>query len=269
MKIAICLTGQPRTWKRSGMWWKNMFQQYDNTVDVFYHLWNYNTVSMSKLHRANPQTLTKNFVDYEEEELINFYQPKKHIFDKSELDVPNHLRQFAEHKFSTVGYYGWPTYGEPNITSISHQYYSWMMVANLKRQYELENNFEYDVCIHGRTDLDFTSGETETLIKSLPAPKPNTIYTVHNIFEYSKLCVGDIFFYSDSLTFDKISNYIRGSIYYIDGYFPQKKLPEEAFVYYLKMLNITISALDYRISPRVVLSKEHAQQYGIKQNETV
>jgi hypothetical protein len=263
MRIALCLSGQPRTWKRSGRWWKNMFQHYHHEVDIFYHMWNYNTEAQS-----STQDTSKQYVDCEQQELYEFLTPKMHIFDTSEFDAVKWLSSFSQCKFDLNNFSLGDKYSAPSILGVCSQYYSWMIAANLKRQYEIENNFEYDICIRGRTDLSFESENQSELLKKMPLPKNNTIYTVHNNLKYDSPSVGDLFFYSNSLTFDLVANFYRGCIFFVDSLFSVKKIPEESFFYYLKMLNIDVHTLNYIISPKVVRSESHIQKYGLKHYET-
>ena len=77
MKIAICLTGQLRTWKEA---YKNQQWFWETSgveVDYFVHTWNYSQdrTAVSKPYETRPIT------DEEYGEFLATYNPKKSILD--------------------------------------------------------------------------------------------------------------------------------------------------------------------------------------------
>jgi hypothetical protein len=118
------------------------------------------------------------------------------------------------------------------------QFYGLKKAAFIKRQYELEQGFEYDLVCRIRTDLllDYKISSDPIL--------PNTMYTCVNSHdvEYNTFRVGDIFYYADSYTYDQMSNFydafdyidatdvLRGSLVYP---------PELAFYFYMKTMGIS------------------------------
>lgn len=268
MRIAVCLAGQPRCWDKADRWWDICFSHYTDNIDVFYHFWNYKTVPKS----ADFDDTSKIIVSDEEFELINrSYRPKKYIIDKSELDVPKLMQDLTDQMKHSLPKPFCDIETQSVAHGISYQYYSWMKVAQLKRQYEIENNFEYDVCIHGRSDLawkDINSPFMQSKLSRLTRPENNNLYTVHNTHDHPYPGIGDVFFYADSLTFDIASNFFRGLRYILDSMFYEKLPPEKAFLYYAKMVNLNIFALDHDIIPLTVRELEYVQKYGLQHYET-
>jgi len=89
--------------------------------------------------------------------------------------------------------------------------YSFMQSANLKRQHEISNNFLYDVCISIDYTLKFDHS-TLTMFKSLMTkPKHNFVYTFNSelVEQHPGFKLNHRLFFSDSLTFDKLSQFYR------------------------------------------------------------
>lgn len=90
-------------------------------------------------------------------------------------------------------------------------FYSFMQSANLKRQHEISNNFLYDVCI----SIDYTvrfDHNTLTMFKSsMTKPKHNFVYTFNSelVGQHPYFKLNHHLFFSDSLTFDKLSQFYR------------------------------------------------------------
>ncbi|WP_347829002.1 hypothetical protein, partial [uncultured Planktomarina sp.] len=146
----------------------------------------------------------------------------------------------------------WPNIGEldywyskrittKSIPQFRNQFYSLIKVANLKRQYELENNFEYDVVIRMRPDSIFFT--TPNIVK----PTPNTIYTTHQRYSTSlnKFGIADVYYHCDSFTFDQISWFINSirSIDLLEMIENNKPMfsPEYALYYYVKSIGIDLT----------------------------
>jgi hypothetical protein len=269
MKIAVCLAGQPRCWEKSDRWWESCFSHYTDNVDVFYHFWNYKTVPKSADFNDNSKIIVS---DEEFEKMNLIYRPKKYTIDKSELDVPKLMQDFTNQMKHSLPNPFLQIETQSVAHAISYQYYSWMKVAQLKRQYEIENNFEYDVCIHGRSDLSWKNNKSPFIhnkLSKLPRPKNNNLYTVHNTYEHPYPGIGDVFWYADSLTFDIASNFFRGLRYILDSMFYTKLTPEKAFLYYAKMVNLNIYTLEPDLIPLTMRDQEYVDKYGLQHYEAV
>lgn len=118
MKICVCISGIPKFYLRSFEFLnKNLLSNFEN-VDIFFHCWE------------------NNISDLEKEKLLHTYKPKKTIFEQQK----QHIINYPYKQSKTL----------PN--NLFSQFYSIMKSNELKKEYELENNFEYDWCFRYRFD---------------------------------------------------------------------------------------------------------------------
>jgi len=176
MKIAICMSGQLRQWemaKENQKWfWKSSGAK---QVDYFIHTWDYSGdrkgVSQPYEWRDIPQE--------EFDKVIEWYEPKGYIFDDKKQDF---------------------FYQNDHWSSL---FYSLAQSLILKREYELKNNFEYDVVIKTRPDVVFDPRyhfSPEHL-------ENNLLYTTHGGImehEFGMYNVNDCVFYGNSYTMDLV-----------------------------------------------------------------
>lgn len=196
MKIALCISGQPRTWKQChGNWFENFHGGHD--IDTFFHFWDYNTYAS----RVNVQIGRKNnpdipITEQEKEEIVTTLKPKKYYFDSRKLNPTTDRDENLYTKYVKTPIGWW----------CRSQFYSQWYVSKLRRQYEVENNFEYDFVLRWRTDI-----MVKRPIHFPDVVKPNTMYTTHNGWMNNVKCfqVGDMLFGADSFTFDQISNLVE------------------------------------------------------------
>jgi hypothetical protein len=253
-RIALCFSGQPRTWKKCYNTWKMAFQDYQ--VDVFCHFWNFNTPSNLLLHETQDFYPKSEIVSPEERaELEAIFQPKSIVWQavKSNVNV-------ATNKVKNV------------IAGWTHsQFYSAMKAAWLKRQYELRNGIEYDVVVRMRTDLHFD--------KSIQIPdviEPSTLYSVQNLCvdEFGKFRISDIFFMTDSLTYDTIAGGFYDMFSYVDASsvnmnelrFP----PESALYYFAIMRGIKNVPTNLHVDFKIMRDQKHLDRAGkLHQYETI
>ena len=109
--------------------------------------------------------------------------------------------------------------------------------CQLKCDYEKENNFKYDIVVKSRFDLFFKHNIIEDL-----NIKENTIYAYSPTYDDDGVLdrVTDIFYYANSDTFNKLTNY-----YYDIKNLPEKYMtwdlpPEFAWYYYMVNLGINV-----------------------------
>jgi hypothetical protein len=189
-KIAVCLCGQSRTWKYCKESIKNFYDSsYHNSnnieVDYFIHTWDINTWRYPK----QDHSIFYNEQFTEHEDLCNFFNPKK-------FEIENH-ESFIEKR--NVLY--------PNTQYITWEslYHSIKKCMLLKRSYELENNFEYDIVVKARFDCFYTP-KTRFIIQP---PEILKAYTTHNIVKMKKEFLANNFdeaiFFADSKTMDLLS----------------------------------------------------------------
>lgn len=260
MRIAVCLSGQLREWRQCYTSWNILFNELkknpkleleDIQIDYFVHTWDFNSKSYSvwTAERFGQQGFVEPPTDQqtsnEIEEFIKIIQPKKFIVEneeksssrKSKLDERTQFR-LETYKWSPLGWAG-------------GQLYSIMMAGHLKKQYELENGFRYDMCVRLRPDLYFDDLNRRIFVTDFVKPKPKTLYTCHGFptDEMPHDGIGDIFFYSDSETYDVVSS-LYNWLPQLDPFaFRYDFKIEEMLVYVARMFHIGASKI--KIDPEV------------------
>jgi hypothetical protein len=192
MRIAVCISGQPRTWKVSYKSILNFFQLGEEVkVDYFIHAWDTN--SYRDMNTPRWECADYKIDNNDEEYNINkAFNPVYMIYEKYEP--------------------------EQYKTNWASMFYSFMRSVFLKMKYELENDFEYDIVVKTRFDINFPQNGMNSF--NAPINKffihkidPLTAYTTCSInrfpSEFFYLNFDDVFFYSDSKTMDLISNIYR------------------------------------------------------------
>lgn len=248
MKIAICFSGQIRTWDQCFETWFKLidelkrnpkFDGCNNEVDIFMHTWNFNTIPPHQWPvidgvRTEMNNVYNNVSQDEIDALVSIMEPKKIIiedFNKSssrEKFLFDQSQRIGNDKCGVIFWGG-------------SQLYSLMRAGQLKRDYEIENGFEYDICIKMRYDGRFLPYDLDLLISEIPISiEPQTIYSMHsaNINEFPYELIGDIFFYSDSQTYDVLSSFYSWLPTYDYGSFPTNVRIEGVFSYHARSFNI-------------------------------
>lgn len=244
-KIAVCFSGQIRTWRKCVDTWHHILEHEGSrdNIDVFCHFWDFNTVPNSVPDHPKVSELA----DLDEiNAVMEYLKPKKYVIE-SERSFP----LFDPNQAITHG---------PFIS----QFYSIMRSANLKRQYEIENNMMYKGVVRARYDAYYTGNMTE----SYRSIQPNTMHGFHMgwIPTINRGRMGDIFWIADSDTYDIICDY------YINlGYIDRKwftdttehntqswgdcDTPENVFFHYLKKNGIQLQTNHWDIK----LMRENAE----------
>jgi|688.fasta_scaffold56004_2 hypothetical protein len=244
MKIAVCVSGQPRTWESCYPRWIEILAS-QGEVDFFFHLWDYNTLPNLLSTVGDGMKLEDELLsDDEKTRLIETFKPKKYIFE-SRKDIQYwNCNIPVKHQFGA-----WT----------KEQFYSLYYCSLLKRQWELENDFRYDVVIRLRADLWFLDDF------KLNDPVPRTLYTSHNGWDEKHGCyrVGDIFYYADSHTFDQVSEFFKFLSYTPTTYIvsPDQCPPPEVAMYFY-MVNIGILNHPTNISMKVKRDQRVLQYKG-------
>ena len=153
MKVALCLSGQPRVVDVGYHKLSQAILHHDD-VDVFIHTWfdpeNLSTNSVipgRESHSLDPQAIDK---------LVSYYNPKKIYVEKPKSWKRNY--GFPDKCFT----HGW-TWGpevaggievakEYCINTTHSMFYSMMMANLIKEQYSSETGVEYDLVISNRID---------------------------------------------------------------------------------------------------------------------
>lgn len=247
IKIAVCINGQPRTWAKCYQTWHNLFSRFDADIDYFYHVWDFNSLPQI-LNDLTPQPVSQQELN----DLQDAVKPKKFLvegYDKS-MKVMKDLNENGNK---------YPLSGGTPVHWSGSQFYGTLRAAHLKREYEIENNFEYDICFKMRTDLYFSEEAIENFLNEFKEPELNTIYSCHNGHSpnFPFFRIGDIFYYSDSITFDVLSDFYRFlPVIGIQPFGHDNNPPEIPFAFYTKMMRIKNKSK--HVDPKVMRTEEYA-----------
>lgn len=220
-KIAICFSGQLRTWKQCKDTWHNVLVNHGSSenVDVFCHIWDYNT----KPNSVDKTSLIEKINSSEIEELISFLKPKKFLVESFKYFKPFKDTQ--------------PITFSPFLS----QYYGILRAARLKKEYEIENNLMYDAVARMRYD----SYVVNNIAASYVHVKPNVMHGFHFGWDLAtnRGRMGDIFWFANSETYDIIADYYL-NIHTINPKYLKAQddtfTPEFVFFHYIKKSNILI-----------------------------
>lgn len=153
-------------------------------VDIFCHAWDFNTQPNCVSVGLDVPNL--NVQQGEIKELFDVLRPKKSMVESRKEFKPISNQQ-------------------PIIVpSFLSQFYGIMQASRLKKQYEIENDFQYDIVVKMRYDAYF-----KTPIEFTNDIDPWSMYCFHYGWDSTKNRgrVGDIFWYASSETYDIIADY--------------------------------------------------------------
>ena len=153
MKVALCLSGQPRVVDIGYQKLSQAILQH-NDVDVFIHTWfdPENLSTQSVIPGRESHTLDSLAI----EKLQRYYQPKKILVEK-----PKNWKRsygFPDKCFTNAWTWALEVQGgldvaKEYINNTTHSMFYSMMMANLiKEQYSAETGVEYDLVIRNRID---------------------------------------------------------------------------------------------------------------------
>jgi len=155
MKIALCLSGQPRNAIQTSNRIKTSIID-NNDVDVFLHAW-YDPTDLS-FHKRCPGHWNKAADIDIDKQLVDIYKPKAYIFEKPKYWENNKIKVSVENIKRCFDYGLQDPEGinkfEKYIVNICHsQWYSNSRVNFLKEEYSINNNIKYDCVIKLRYDV--------------------------------------------------------------------------------------------------------------------
>jgi len=165
-RIAVCLFGEPRSVGTTSSYIKSFFECDDIEVDYFCHSWIKNTCRWY-LGKDSIYNIELNSEEQKEEDIygnINkvteylkeTYNPKKILVE----DYVPFIRKYSKEKSKEYGVpYAerWLKKPDEQIPDGTGQFFSTEKSINLKREYEIENNFRYDVVYRLRYDTALES----------------------------------------------------------------------------------------------------------------
>ena len=235
LKIAICMSGQLRTWDKC---YQNIFkivnklERKEASIDFFCHSWDFESESSPVVANTGNDEV---FIHNEEtlDKVLTTYRPKDYLFENYEKN--QYVVDFIKKE-------GYKYKNQTPITWSSQQFYSMMRASEIKRKYEIENNLQYDVCIRLRYDQYIPESQMDYIISMIFSVEKNTVMTMHNRphSTYPFTVYGDVFWISDSLTYDKIAMFYK-SLPTIDHKLFKEGTntpPENVLTHFIKESNI-------------------------------
>jgi len=189
LKVALCFSGQLRTWKQTIEDNRFFFQLNSNpdiTIDCFAHTWDYNTWIDTKYENV------LNGPKY-----INSYTEPVNKFELEEFKETYNLKSFVVDSVIKTYFNEW-----------EHPLYSFMRSMEIKRQYELDNNFDYDLVIKTRAD-SIWPGQKFNYKKPSPLSITAGLRGVKMPIEFFLNDLNDVLFWGDSFSMDLLGNAYR------------------------------------------------------------
>jgi hypothetical protein len=146
MRIALCLSGQPRFFKQGYQsLMQTLLSRYN--CDLFIHSWYSEELLGKPFSTTHGGTVGKvGFVEKDTPvQVVDLYKPVSYRFDKP-IDFNSNLTFTQENVRAGV-----------NVNGIYSMFYSIKESILLAEEYELANNFKYDLVVRLRFDLQFVS----------------------------------------------------------------------------------------------------------------
>ncbi len=191
-KIAVCLSGQARHWRVAAENIKNFFNYSSRhhfhfnapiETDYFIHTWDTNTWRYPKTSHGVYENIKHNDID----DIIKTFNPK--YIEQEEFD---------QNKY---------------ILAWDPMFYSFWKSLMYKRNYELENNINYDAVVKARLDVIYNPNQKikfEEIKPGINGLTPGICYTSQQIskfsYEFNYNNFDDVIFYGDSKTMDIVSD---------------------------------------------------------------
>ena len=213
MKIAICLSSESRTYKTCVEHIKNFFGSCGAEIDYFIHTWNKNSWADIPADKSSYYVEHLN-IDELKFNLIELYNPKSIVIEPQEKNfiLPMSL----------------------------YQQYSAYYANMLKSQYELANNFHYDVVVKCRMDIIWPAH-----MKFDPAiVRDNScVYLPAIAYNLNPLhpMAWDRMYFGTSLAIDRVSLVFKDTLHRMNiGICDSTTRPEESLYNFFKRSNISI-----------------------------
>jgi hypothetical protein len=143
VKVALCISGQPRFFRKSYEFLYNNFIRL-NDVDVFLHTWEYSDEHKDKPFDSASWNVNNSdvYLGHEEtvKQLTELYKPK--LFKTSKLQ-----------EITVKNWQSFPLTNGENLSEITHKmFFTIMESVKLVEKYSKENNLSYDVIVRTRYD---------------------------------------------------------------------------------------------------------------------
>ena len=156
MKIALCISGEPRLYERCLQTVTSLRESCNNTdieLHVFYHFWDNITKNVA-YQRYKPVLSDPIIRTYEPEYFLDLIKPSKGVCEGKDTADNDILRAFK---------YIEKIINDHNIINFP----SFLRCQKLRTEYEIENNVDFDLVIKTRSDIIINPLKAKTL-KLLP-----------------------------------------------------------------------------------------------------
>jgi len=190
MKIAICLSGQPR-YLNLGYQSLNeciIKSNLEHDIDFFIHTW-YDKDDVNKFFSSAQDSQLNNvgtLLKDSDTIIKNLYKPKKYI-----IEPQKNFDKYVELTESSKNA------KQNNLCSL---FYSMYMANNLKRDYETQFNFKYDLVLRTRTDLIYYNliNFNDYILQLNSINVPDKYFFDQESFNNSNKPMPDIFAFSNT-----------------------------------------------------------------------
>ena len=230
MKIAVCFSGEPRTWQHTAEAIKYFFSGDVHNYTFFGHTWNhsyFNKEAQSASNQISGQlkkvsairwqdhydnkTLTDNLIATfgmtdvlaEDKNVVTEYVSKNYLMDPNmNINIPR--AKAANMRKPT----GW-----------SYMSYSKMKANSLKTKYELENEMQFDVVVSARYDVCYPPGSKfDHLLQYHGVLLPIAVYGETNYYpnEFFLPHINELLYFGNSRVMNIVDEFYR---YYSSGKF--------------------------------------------------
>lgn len=209
LKIAICLSGEPRTWEKCADSIVKFFSSEIHTFTFFGHAW-----LDSTFYKENQPIVAHDKTELAEkmQAIIPFKKlvlSEKTILDFSDNEYIPGLQPIEFSKMMNAN--------SKKPQNYAHMSYSIMMANELKQQYEFENDMRFDLVVRARHDLCY---EPESKFEDFltEEPLPTALYCENYYFpnECYLPQISDIFYWGNSRIMDVVDGFYK---YYGSGKF--------------------------------------------------
>ena len=223
--IAVCLSGEPRTWQHTAEAIKYFFSSDVHTYKFFGHTWNHSFYN--KEHRLNGNLKNSAFKWHDHYDTQNLHNILIDAFGITKLLVEDKKIVSDICNFSNIPMNPEMVskFGRENAANQkkpiawSHMSYSKMRANSLKTQYELENEMQFDVVVSARFDVCYpTEAKFDQLLQYQGTILPTALYGETQYFpnEYFLPHVNDVMYFGNSRIMNVVEDFYR---YFASGKF--------------------------------------------------
>ncbi len=203
MKIAVCFSGESRTWLHAV---NSIKAFYTGNHDFYFfgHVWANNTWGNHPAYPV-PEILDLNELSISLRSKINF---TKLIVEHHHPEID--FKGYEQHNFGEELFGKKKVFNTTIPTTWRSPLYSSMLSNHYKYQYEQDNDTHFDVVVHARLDVCYTP--MTSINDYLPGIiQPHALYCNTNYFkkEYMLPAFNDVFYFGSSDVMDIIDSFYR------------------------------------------------------------